>query len=126
MAEYPPDTTYITLPVYRDPPDPTSINPETDKTTLGTQQFEYIDNLNSELPSDDPHARHEQAGKAIIRQKHAIPPTGKRMTTSKWEYIFFTVFCTESPSCQRRAVQADSTCVDFSNNGARETKPSIP
>ncbi|KXL42006.1 MAG: hypothetical protein FE78DRAFT_155351 [Acidomyces sp. 'richmondensis'] len=92
MAEYPPDTTYITLPVYRDPPDPTSINPETDKITSGTQQFEYVDNLNSESPSNDVHARHEQAGKAIIRQKHTIPPTGKRMPTSKWEYIFFTIF----------------------------------
>ena len=37
---------------------------------------------------------HKTAGIATIQQQHTIPTTGKRMTTGKWEYIFFCIFCT--------------------------------
>lgn len=41
--------------------------------------------------------KHRQAGESFIRQQHTIPTTGKRMLTSKWEYIFFCMFCKSSP-----------------------------
>lgn len=42
----------------------------------------------------DPHSK---AGLALINQQEAIPTTGKRMPTSRWEYIFFCIFC----KCQK-------------------------
>lgn len=42
--------------------------------------------------------KHRQAGESFIRQQHTIPTTGKRMLTSKWEYIFFCMFCKSTPS----------------------------
>lgn len=37
--------------------------------------------------------KHKDASIAVIKQQHTIPTTGKRMLTTKWEYIFFCVFC---------------------------------
>lgn len=37
--------------------------------------------------------KHRKAGISYIQQQHTIPTTGKRIPTSKWEYIFFCVFC---------------------------------
>ena len=36
----------------------------------------------------------KNVGLAVLEQKHVIPTMGKRMPTTKWEYIFFCVFCT--------------------------------
>ena len=33
------------------------------------------------------------SGLAVIEQLQAIPRTGKRMTTGKWEYITFCLYC---------------------------------
>lgn len=43
--------------------------------------------------SDSSSDMHKKAGIAVIQQQHTIPTTGKRMPTSKWEYIFFCIFC---------------------------------
>lgn len=32
-------------------------------------------------------------GKAVIGQRETIPTTGKRIPTSKWEYVSFCIFC---------------------------------
>ena len=32
-------------------------------------------------------------GQAVINQREAIPTTGKRMPTGRWEYISFCIFC---------------------------------
>lgn len=34
-------------------------------------------------------------GVAVINQREAIPTTGKRMPTTRWEYISFCIFCTK-------------------------------
>lgn len=36
---------------------------------------------------------HNNAGMAVIEQRGVIPSTGKRIPTSKWEYITFCIFC---------------------------------
>lgn len=32
-------------------------------------------------------------GQAVINQREAIPTTGKRIPTGRWEYISFCIFC---------------------------------
>lgn len=32
-------------------------------------------------------------GRAVINQRETIPTTGKRIPTTKWEYITFCIFC---------------------------------
>lgn len=84
MAEYPPDTTNIPLPVYGQKDATTAAavdSPENLEAITGIQSDGSDDNL------------HKKAGIAVIQQQHTIPPTGKRMPTSKWEYIFFCIFC---------------------------------
>ncbi len=39
---------------------------------------------------------HNNVGLAVLEQKHVIPTTGKRMPTSKWEYVTFCIFCESS------------------------------
>ena len=49
---------------------------------------------------------------AIIEQTSAIPKTGKRIPTGKWEYIMFTIYC-ECRVCLREAAA----------DGSRQTLP---
>ena len=39
---------------------------------------------------------HNSAGLAVIEQRGAIPTTGRRIPTTKWEYISFCIFCKSS------------------------------
>lgn len=36
---------------------------------------------------------HKKAAIAVIKQQHTIPATGKRVPTSKLEYVLFCIFC---------------------------------
>ncbi|KAH8894151.1 putative autophagy protein [Thozetella sp. PMI_491] len=72
--------------------------PEDHEKASGVEHEDAIGNVSDESTTD----LHKRAGIAVIRQQHTIPTTGKRLPTSKWEYIFFCVFY-------------------FSNNGARES-----
>lgn len=86
MAEYPPDTTNIPLPIYgKDGPAVDS--PGDDKKAAVTEHLETTVGVE---PTVD---LHKNAAMASIQQQHTIPATGKRMPTSKWEYIFFCIFC---------------------------------
>lgn len=38
-------------------------------------------------------------GQAVINQQETIPTTGKRIPTTKWEYITFCIFCTTRFPC---------------------------
>lgn len=53
---------------------------------------------------DEKHTftRQDEVGAALVDQQHAIPTTGARQLTSKWEYAFYLIF-------------------NFSNNGARQS-----
>jgi hypothetical protein len=120
MAEYPPDTTNVPLPIY-EKKENSAVEPLGDEkradvtehleTTPGVELDETTDNL------------HRSAAIAVIQQQHTIPATGKRMPTSKWEYIFFCIFC-EYSILQLRDSKADRSPSDFSNNGARELEMS--
>jgi hypothetical protein len=86
MAEYPPDNNInIPVPVYR--PETAENNSGDGKAETGLEHLEDV-----EIAGDENNAKHETAGISVIRQQHTIPTTGKRMPTSKWEYIFFCVF----------------------------------
>lgn len=73
--------------------------PENEKTAeshIGEKgnAAEHVEGLeNIDLSDGSSENLHKKAGIAVIRQQHTIPATGDRMTTSKWEYIFFCVFC---------------------------------
>jgi hypothetical protein len=43
-------------------------------------------------------------GQAVIDQREAIPTTGKRVPTSRWEYITFCIFCELTPRLLRHAM----------------------
>lgn len=100
MAEYPPDTNNIPLPVYpsRDRPVPAADSQPGDDskaTVVEAEDVEPVIDLRLDVDTNASDL-HRKAGIGIIQQQHSIPATGKRMPTSKWEYIFFCIFC-ESP-----------------------------
>lgn len=90
MAENPPTAAVIP------PPNPGSGGlgeKSEDEKRMATA--EHQDNIeNDAIENDAPNDLHKTAAIATIQQQHTIPTTGKRMPTSKWEYIFFCVFCT--------------------------------
>ena len=92
-------------------PDPNKINSPHDAAPDATQEAAPAESQTKEKSeadaahhvedlgathSDSSSDMHKKAGKAVISQQHTIPTTGKRMPTSKWEYIFFCVFCKHS------------------------------
>ena len=87
MAENPPDANLIPLPVYRKQDgsaaeqDPT----EQSKATAGHHETVGLDDSSPNL--------HHKAAVGVIQQQHTIPVTGDRKPTSKWEYIFYCIFC---------------------------------
>jgi hypothetical protein len=90
MAEYPPDTTNIALPVYRNNETPAIGSEEESKNEGNTEHLEASYGIE---PIESTVNLHKKAAIATIQQQHTIPPTGKRLPTSKWEYIFFCIFC---------------------------------
>ena len=62
---------------------------------LDEQQVEYAEKNgpgvidNDAMVVDGVH----DAGMAIIEQVEVIPKTGRRIPTSRWEYITFTLYC---------------------------------
>lgn len=92
MAEYPADNNNIPLPIYGEKGTTTIKSPEDDQMAAVTEHEETIPGLEHDATDD----LHRDAAIAAIRQQHTIPATGKRMPTSKWEYIFFCVFCEQS------------------------------
>ena len=55
---------------------------------------QHLEDLHGETSSDDSTTDlHKRAGLAVIQQQHTIPVTGDRLPTTKWEYIFFCIFC---------------------------------
>ena len=44
---------------------------------------------------------HTTSGLAVIEQLQAIPRTGKRIPTGRWEYITFCLYCEWRPSGMR-------------------------
>lgn len=65
-----------------------SVSDETTKDATA-HHLEEMETNDSDSSSD----MHKKAGIAVIQQQQTIPTTGKRMPTSKWEYIFFCIFC---------------------------------
>ena len=65
-------------------------SPRNDEKEPSTEQIETALHVKSDSSSEN---LHKTAAIATIQQQHTIPSTGKRMPTSKWEYIFFCVFC---------------------------------
>jgi hypothetical protein len=70
-------------------------------TEAREEQPETLENVRSPSPDlDDKIAfttpgtgKAAAGGQAVINQREAIPTTGKRMPTGKWEYITFCIFC---------------------------------
>jgi hypothetical protein len=89
MADHPPDTTNVVLPVNRNVA-PHTDSPAEEKIASSAEHQESVLNIESDESTDD---LRKKAGIAVIQQQHTIPPTGKRMPTGKWEYIFFCIFC---------------------------------
>ena len=105
MAEYPPDTTNIPLPAYGKKDSPAADTPGDGKREAITEHLETTHAVKS---NDDPTIDlHKKAAVAVIQQQHTIPATGKRMPTSKWEYIFFCIFCEYRFQNWGRAKQAE-------------------
>jgi hypothetical protein len=90
MAEYPPDTTNIPLPIYGKKENPAVDSLGDEKKANVTEHLETTPGVELDETTDN---LHRSAAIAIIQQQHTIPATGKRMPTSKWEYIFFCIFC---------------------------------
>lgn len=89
MAEYPPDNNNIVLPVYGKH---RGRNEEGKLNEFGAVEQETVgvNDLQADKYTENSHGK---AGVSVIRQQHTIPATGNRKPTSKWEYIFFCVFC---------------------------------
>ncbi|KAL2213234.1 autophagy protein [Sarocladium strictum] len=68
--------------------------------TTGIGDGEPLDNVRSPSPDIDAKIAFTSAetgkaaagGQAVINQREAIPTTGKRMPTGRWEYISFCIF----------------------------------
>ena len=103
MAENPPDTTNMPLPIYGKKGDTTVSHPGYEKNTHAAKHLENPLGIELDETTDDLHKR---AAIAVIQQQHTIPPTGKRMPTSKWEYIFFCIFC--ECSCESTTLRGRS------------------
>ncbi len=92
MAEHPADPANTALPI-QEGEDASARDPVgADEKTAAADHLETDDTIeppNVEAITD----LHKKAGIAVIRQQHTIPATGKRLSTSKWEYIFFCIFC---------------------------------
>lgn len=91
MAEYPADNNSIPLPIYGKGGATTIKSPEENQMAAITEH-ETLAPTEHDTAGD----LHRDAAIAAIRQQHTIPATGKRMPTSKWEYIFFCVFCEQT------------------------------
>lgn len=91
MAEYPPDANNIPLPVYgpKDAAPGGDSQPGEDSKAAVSEHLETTFDLSDESTAD----LHRKAGIGMIHQQHTIPATGTRIPTSKWEYIFFCIFC---------------------------------
>jgi hypothetical protein len=59
-------------------------------------------------------------GEAVLEQKNVIPTTGKRIPTSKWEYITFCIFVSIVSALVWN--YGLMTSQYFSLNGARESR----
>ena len=93
MAENPPTAAIIPPPV----PGTGGLDEssEAEKRAATAEHHDTIDQ--GPIENDAPNDLHKTAAIATIQQQHTIPTTGKRLPTSKWEYIFFCVFCTLLP-----------------------------
>jgi hypothetical protein len=74
-----------------------------DSTSEGAA--EHADAVRSPSPENDDKiafttpatCKAAAGGQAVIDQREAIPTTGKRVPTSRWEYITFCIFCELRP-----------------------------
>jgi hypothetical protein len=82
MAKYPSDTTPIPEVLVVD-----SLGDE--KKAAGAEHLETTVGGDT----DGTGGLHKKAAIAIIKQQHTIPATGKRVPTSKLEYVLFCIFC---------------------------------
>ena len=78
----------------------------TSTKSTASKPTDHADTLDH-APSSGPEVEHEEkpgaavpsggkralGGRAVIDQREAIPTTGRRIPTSKWEYYTFCIFC---------------------------------
>jgi predicted metal-dependent phosphotriesterase family hydrolase len=102
MSVNPPDQSSIPAPVYDQK---NTAVPTISHEHVGEDKKLGVQHIEDKNGVDDQRTvvgGHNNVGVAVIRQKHTIPTTGKRQPTSKWEYVFFCIFCQYSPaSCKR-------------------------
>lgn len=80
---------------------------QTDDAATATEHAETLSHVRSPSPEADEKItaapkdlsgnKLAGAGRAVINQRETIPTTGKRIPTTKWEYITFCIFCEFSP-----------------------------
>lgn len=103
-ASAPEDSALTQDPLAAEPEKKTATGPQKpqDETTTAPGHAETLSQVRSPTPdhadekitsATDLHSKATAGGRAIINQRETIPTTGKRIPTTKWEYITFCIFC---------------------------------